>query len=139
MELNYLLFAGALSGVISALGHSVVSSAVALLQSPAQARTFAATTTLEVLEILLHLCAGAALGFLFWLSWGLAAVVDVSWWVRGVSFGSLCWLGLVLPVTASLSATHRISPRSAAATASRWATTCIIAGLSCAWSWEGVA
>jgi hypothetical protein len=138
MELSYLIFTGALSGVISALGHSVVWSAVTLLQSPARSRTFAATTTLEVLEILLHMGAGAALGFLFWLSWGLAAVVDVSWWVRGLSFGSLCWLALALPVTLSLAMTNRIGTWSAAATGSRWATTCVIAGLSCAWSWDRV-
>jgi hypothetical protein len=139
MELSYLIFTGALSGVISALGHSVAWSAVSLLQSPPQARTFASSTSIEVLEILLHLCAGAALGFLFWLSWGLAAVVDVSWWVRGVSFGSLCWLALALPVTVSLALTQRVSATSAASTASRWATTCIIAGLSCAWSWDRAA
>jgi uncharacterized membrane protein (Fun14 family) len=136
MELSYLIFTGALSGVISALGHSVAWSAVSLLQSPPQARTFASSTTIEVLEILLHLCAGALLGLLFWLSWGLAAVVDVAWWVRGVSFGSLCWLALALPVTVSLALTQRVSATSAASTASRWATTCIIAGLSCAWSWD---
>jgi hypothetical protein len=136
MELSYLIFTGALSGVISALGHSVAWSAVALLQSPPQARTFASTTTLEVLEILLHMCAGAALGFLFWLSWGLAAVVDVAWWVRGVSFGCLCWLALALPAMTSLAMIQRISIAAAASTASRWATTCVLTGLSCAWSWD---
>jgi hypothetical protein len=138
MELSYLIFTGALSGVISALGHSVAWSAVALLQSPPQARTFASTTTLEVLEILLHMCAGAALGFLFWLSWGLAAVVDVAWWVRGVSFGCLCWLALALPAMASLAMIQRVSIAATASTASRWATTCVLTGLSCAWSWDRV-
>jgi hypothetical protein len=138
MELSYLLFTGALSGIISALGHSVVWSAIGLLQSPAQARTFAPSATVEVLEILLHMCAGAALGFLFWLSWGLAAVVDVSWWVRGLSFGSLCWLALALPTSLSFVMVQRVPAAVAASTASRWATTCVITGLSCAWSWDQV-
>lgn len=138
MELSYVLFTGALSGLISALGHSVVWSALGLLQPSAQARTLAPNATVEVLEILLHMGAGAALGFMFWLSWGLAAVVDVSWWVRGVSFGSLCWLALALPATASLAMIQRIPLVTAVSTASKWATTCVITGLSCAWSWERV-
>jgi hypothetical protein len=38
-------------------------------------------------------CSTARIALLFWLSWGLA-VVDVPWWVRGLSFGSLCWYRL---------------------------------------------
>lgn len=139
MELSYLIFTGALSGLISVLGHSVICSGLALLQATPRAQTFAANTRGEVFEALLHLCAGAALGLLFWLSWGLAAVVDVPWWVRGVSFGSLCWLALALPAAASLAIASRASIGSTAATAARWATTCVIAGLSCAWSWDRVA
>lgn len=138
MELSYLLFTGALSGLISALGHSVLWSAMGLLSPSAQAHAFAPNATVEILEILLHMCAGTALGFLFWLSWGLAAVVDVSWWVRGLSFGILCWLALALPTTISVAMIQRMSPAAAASTASKWATTCVIAGLSCAWSWERV-
>ena len=61
-----------------------------------------------------------------------------GWWVRGASFGSLCWLALALPATLSLTLAGKVSVGTVASIASQWATTCIIAGLSCAWSWDKV-
>lgn len=135
MELSYLLFTGALSGLISALGHSVLWSAMGLLSPSAQAHAFAPNATVEILEILLHMCAGTALGFLFWLSWGLAAIVQVEWWVRGLAFGGLAALALV-PALLNTLLSGRMQGRMLAIFGSRWLTTCLIAGLGCAWSWE---
>lgn len=135
MELQFLLFAGALSGLVSVLGHTVIASAWGLLRSRATVPHYAATLRNELLEVLLHVLTGILLAFLFWLSWGLAALVHVPWWLRGMLFGGLCWLALVLPTAASLAVSGAAPIRSSAATAMRWATTCLIAGLSCAWSW----
>lgn len=135
MELTYLLLMGSLSGLVGVLAHSVVYSVFELIRSRG-------TTggTLQLTDAFLHLVCGAGLGLLYWLSWGLAGLVEVSWWVRGVTFASLCWLPISLPavLNAWLSAQPErgLSAKMVAAMASRWATTCLIAGLTCAWSWE---
>ncbi len=62
------------------------------------------------------------------------------WWIRGLSFAMLCWVPLSLPavVAAWISAAPErgLSTKTMALMASRWAMTCLIAGLACAWSWE---
>lgn len=134
MELAYLMLTGSLSGLLSVLGHSVVFSAVEALRThDAHA---APTISPSVFEALLHMLSGMGLGLIFWLSWGLPAVVDVPWWVRGISFGSLCWLAFALPGVISAGLERGGSVAVVALLASRWATTCVIAGLACAWSWN---
>jgi hypothetical protein len=125
VELTYLL--------LGVLAHSVVYSVFELIRSRGTAGG-----TLQLTDALLHLICGAGLGLLFWLSWGLAGLVEVPWWVRGVTFASLCWLPISLPamLNAWISAPRGLSTQTIAAMASRWATTCLIAGLTCAWSWE---
>lgn len=135
MELSYLMLTGSLSGLISILAHSAVWSGVQLLRGPAQGPA-AARAEVTVGEAVLHMMCGIALGALFWLSWGLAAVVDVAWWVRGLAFASLCWIALTAPVMIELAMARRLSKRDAALIAARWATTCVVAGLACAWSWH---
>jgi hypothetical protein len=131
MELSYLLLTGSLSGLLSILGHSVFWSAVELVRPPTH-HTYA---NLPVLEVVLHMLCGVGLGLLFWLSWGLAALVDVSWWQRGLSFGGLCIVVLVLPLTINTAASSQLPRGYIVTTASRWVTTCLVAGLACAWSW----
>lgn len=135
MDLTYLLLMGALSGLVGVLGHSVVFSIYELARSRGRS-----VGSLQLSDAFLHLLCGTGLGLLFWLSWGLAAIVDVSWWVRGLSFAALCWVPLSL--TAIIGAWLNAAPerglsfKVATVMASRWATTCLIAGLTCAWSWQ---
>ncbi len=131
MELAYLLLTGSLSGLVSVLGHSVLWSGFELLARP-QRETYA---DLPLLEVILHMLAGVGLGLLFWLSWGLAAIVDVAWWLRGLSFGGLCVIALVLPLTISTLLAQPQAWRALAARTARWITTCLIVGLACGWSW----
>jgi len=131
MELSYLLLTGSLSGLVSILGHSVFWSAAELIRPP----TRESYANMPVLEVILHMLCGIGLGFMFWLSWGLAAIVDVPWWQRGLSFGGLCIVVLVLPLTVSTAASRQLARGQLAAIASRWMTTCLITGLACAWSW----
>jgi hypothetical protein len=131
MELSYLLLTGSLSGLLSVLAHSIVGTAIGWVRRPS-----VATPPLQVSEALLHMMCGTGLGLLFWLSWGLAAVVQVPWWVRGVSFGALCWLALAVPSTVNFALLRSASAGATFLVASRWGTTCLLAGLACAWSWE---
>lgn len=131
MELTYLLLTGSLSGLVSVLGNSVFWSAIELLRPPAH-ETYA---DLPVIEVILHMLCGIGLGFLFWLSWGLAAIVDVPWWQRGLYFGGLCYVVLVMPVILSTVISRQLAGRPMAVIAARWTTTCVVTGLACAWSW----
>lgn len=132
MELPYLLFTGSLSGLISILAHSVVWS---LIESVRPKRAGAFDPQVQISEALLHMLGGIALGLLFWLSWGLAAIVDVAWWLRGLAFGGLAAL-LPLPPLLNARFAGRLDTPLLALFASRWLTTCFVTGLTCAWSWE---
>ncbi|HEY7639699.1 MAG TPA: hypothetical protein VH814_08235 [Steroidobacteraceae bacterium] len=130
MDLTYLMLTGSLSGLVSVLLHSVLASARTAV------RPGSAIPPLQVSDALLHMLYGCGFALLFWLSWGLAAVVDVSWWVRGLSFGSLCWLSFAVPTVVGVALSRDLPVATIATVASRWATTSVIAGLACAWSWE---
>lgn len=135
MELSYLLLVGGMSGLVAVLAHSVIYSIYELIRPRGTP-----SSTLTVTDAFLHLICGGGLGLLFWLSWGLAAIVDVPWWVRGVTFAMLCWVPLSLPAVVAAwvgAAPERgISTKAMSMMASRWAMTCLVAGLTCAWSWE---
>ena len=107
MELTYLLLMGALSGLVGVLAHSVVYSVFELIRSRGTAGG-----TLQMTDAFLHLVCGAGLGLLFWLSWGLAGLVEVPWWARGATFAALCWLPISLPavLNAWFSAQRALSP-----------------------------
>jgi len=132
MELSYLLFTGSLSGLVSILGHSVLWSVV---EMAGQRRSNVRELQVQISEAFLHMVFGVTLGFLFWLSWGLAAIVQVPWWIRGLAFGGLAALALV-PALLNTVLSGRMPGALIAIFGSRWLTTCLIAGLSCAWSWE---
>lgn len=131
MALSYLLLIGSLSGLVSILGHCVFWSAAELIWPP----THDSYADLPALEVVLHLLCGVGLSFMFWLSWGFAAIVDVPWWLRGLYFGGLCALVFVVPLTISLRVAHRLPTAPVSALAARWVTTCLITGLACAWGW----
>jgi hypothetical protein len=128
------MFTGGLSGLLSVFGHSVAWSMAERLglrstNSPLEVHP-------TVIEMLLHLIAGVALGAMFWLSWGLAAVVDVTWYVRGCAFAALIFVAACLPALASFIFAARESKVSSVAFIARWATTCLAVSLSCSWNWS---
>lgn len=135
MALTYLLMMGSISGLVAVLTHSVLYSVYELIRGRGTTMN-----SLSLTDAVLHLICGTGLGLLFWLSWGLAAMVDVSWWVRGLSFALLCWVPVSLPAVLaawiSTAPERGLSTKMMAMMASRWATTCLVAGLTCAWSWE---
>jgi len=136
-ELTWIMFMGSLSGLASILGQSVAASAIGLLRMPAKEPAMM-TGTPQVAQALLHMFCGALLSLLFWLSWGLAAIVDVSWWVRGLYFGSLCWLALALPCLASATVACSVPFRTALRLAGQWLGTCLISALISAWGMERI-
>ncbi|HEY6641601.1 hypothetical protein [Povalibacter sp.] len=135
MERSYLLLTGGLSGLVSLLAHSVLWSIAEMLH-PRMRVANASNRQLDVPDILLHLFAGVGLGGLFWISWGLAALVDVTWWLRGLIFGAVTSLMVATPAVISMNRAAHSPPSVALLIASRWVTTCVLAGLACAWSWQ---
>jgi hypothetical protein len=136
MELTQLLFTGSLSGLLSVLAHATFWGAVSCL---VRGNTVPRYAEPPLAEAFLHMAAGIALAFLFWLSWGLAGLTENRWWVRGLIFGGLAWFALALPTVAGLVAGRIIDARAGAFAGSRWATTALGVGLACAWSWHRAA
>lgn len=136
MELSYLLLTGSLSGLVGILAQAVLWSLAEAVFPRLRAAADTSSRQLDVPDILLHMAAGVGLGLLFWLSWGLTAIVDVTWWQRGLAFGALTWAALILPSLISIARAMQIAAMPVTVLAMRWATTCVIAGLACAWSWE---
>jgi hypothetical protein len=133
MELSYLLLIGSLSGLVSVLLHAVLAS---LLETVRRVPAGQEHPQLQLTDALLHMLCGTGLGLLFWLSWGLAAIVAVPWWLRGTAFAGLSAVALALPAILDIAWTRGLTRRMTLAIVSRWATTFLVAGLACAWSWE---
>ncbi|HSQ68888.1 MAG TPA: hypothetical protein VLM41_02290 [Steroidobacteraceae bacterium] len=88
---------------------------------------------------LLRAVSGAALGFLFWLGWGLIAVLRAPWPLVGVLFGLLCWAGAALPALATLGLRVQLPRRSIRVHAIDWLVSCVVVGLLCAYAWYRLA
>jgi hypothetical protein len=131
MELHYLLFVAAAASVSAGLVNSLFAPLRGKSPSEWRAQTFAA----QLATIGIHLCAGLGLGLLFWLSWGLTAVVGVPWWLRGLIFALVIWCVCFLPLLAKQLMTLRMHWSVAIAIAMEWLVTLSIVGLACAWSW----
>ena len=80
--------------------------------------------------------AGAALGFLYWLGWGLISLVNAPWYVAGLVFGALLWAGVALPLVGVLALRLRCFGWTALVLAVEWLVTCAATGLSCALAWH---
>lgn len=130
-----LLLSGGLGGLASALSYSVLWSAIDLWQ-PRLAEIWSGGRSLGLAGVLLHFLAGTVLGLLFWLSWGLAALVDVQWWERGLVFGGLAWTSLSVPSILTTSFVRDLTWQSSMSLLLQWASTCLLASFACAWSWE---
>ncbi len=131
MQLAYLMLTGSLSGLASVLAYSVFWTGLELAGRREPSRA-----DVSVADAFLHMSGGLVLGAMFWLSWGLPAIVGVPWWVRGACFALLCWCALSAPLVLELILARRLPRRDAGAAATRWAITCLIAGLACAWNFE---
>ena len=137
LELWMTVFAGLAGGLSGVLWSGLVTSAWPVRgdvhAAEAQQRdTFARLVTASALRA----AAGAVLGFVFWLGWGLIALVGLPWYVVGLVYGGLCWLALVAPVLATLALRWPGAGRVAAAHAAEWLFTSLAIGLLCALAWH---
>jgi hypothetical protein len=94
------------------------------------------STAAFVKGAMLYAASGAALGLLFWLGWGLAAFVNLSWPVVGLVYAGLIYCAGALPVLGMLHQRLREPPRIVAVIALEWLVACAAIGLLCAMAWH---
>lgn len=135
MELAYHLFAGATAAVLAGLFNTVAAPLVARLQRRSQGEWRAPTLLSQFTALFIYLLIGTGLGLLFWLSWGLTAIVGVPWWVRGSGFALILWVVCCLPLLTLQLLALRTHWSTAAIFAIEWLVILVAVGLACAWNW----
>jgi hypothetical protein len=137
IELWMTVFAGLAGGLAGVLWSGMITTPwlardglgpVGESQAETAARIFAGAA--------LRAAAGAALGFLFWLGWGLIAVVGRPWHEIGLFYGALAWAALVMPTLGTFLLHGHGPARPVAAHAVEWLFTCGSIGLLCALAWH---
>lgn len=137
LELWMTVFAGLSGGLAGVLWSGLVTTPWLTRGSdPASGDPQAETAARVLAGAALRGTAGAALGFLFWLGWGLIALVDKPWYAVGLLYGGLSWAALVAPVLGTLPLHGRQPTRPLAAHAVEWLFTCLVVGLLCALAWR---
>lgn len=131
MEFSLSLAAGTAGGLAASLLLRLLWQYIVIAPAPAASRPGWS----EAQYVLLHASWGAGLGLLFWLSWGLTALIGVAWWVRGLAFGGLCGIVLALPVLFMARLLSRWSWLLIVGLVFDAFSTSLMAGLLCAWSW----
>ena len=137
IELVMSLFAG-ISGGLAGFVWSWLVSAPWIARSGRGSGRLADNAPLarQVAAAALFAFAGAALGFLYWLGWGLISVVNAPWYATGLLFGGLAWAGIALPLIGALALRLRGFGGTALVLAVEWLVTCAAIGLSCAQAWQ---
>jgi hypothetical protein len=82
-----------------------------------------------------HALAGASQGFLFWLSWGLAALTMRSWWLHGLIVGIAYTVLLIVPVLICSASVVRISKQLWWVLLGETVLISVAVGLACSWNW----
>jgi len=137
IELWMTVFAGLAGGLAGVLWGGMVTTPWLARGGHAPAAGSQAETAARVLAgAALRAAAGAVLGFLFWLGWGLIAVVGWPWYAVGLLYGTLAWLALVAPTLGTWLLRGHGPAAAVAAHAVEWLVTCLAIGLLCALAWH---
>jgi hypothetical protein len=139
MPISELVNAGAVAGLLAAVFNGLLSLVIAPLRrfQPAElaVREQGAGST-SLLTWLLYLVTGAALGSLFWISWGLVAIFGIPWWQRGLVFAFAIWAATCLPLALNLLVQRRWHWSVAVTSIVEWLVMLVFVGLACAWRWS---
>ena len=90
----------------------------------------------RLLHAVIHGTGGALAGVLFWLGWGLVAVVSAPWPAIGAAFGGLLWAGGALPLFGTLALQDRDRRAALLVATVEALVACLAAGLLCAYVWH---
>jgi hypothetical protein len=137
IELIMCVFAGVSGSLVGVLWSGFVTMPwLARLQPAATAALRRENSTTLFSQALLMACGGAALGFLFWLGWALAALVNAPWYAVGALFGLLAWSGIAVPLLGTTALHLQRFTGAARVLAVEWLVTCLAVGLFCALAWQ---
>lgn len=136
MEFSLSLAAGTAGGLAASLLLRVIWQWIAT--APAT-NTLSRAAWSELEYVALHAFWGAGLGLLFWLSWGLTALIGVSWWLRGLAFGLLCSGIIVAPLLLMARLLLNWPWLVALGLLLDALSTSALVGLICAWNWTHAA
>jgi len=137
IELWATVFAGLAGGLAGVLWSGFVTTPwLAGGTTTPGARSPAETAAGVLAGAGLRAAGGAALGFLFWLGWGLIALVGQPWYLVGLLYGGLCWAATIAPALGSWLLRGHGPARGLVAHAVEWLFTCLAIGLLCALSWH---
>lgn len=127
------IIGGVLGGLTSVLIQGLVMPARARLRARAPATWHKFAVWRVGINAGIHATAAAMLGVFFWLSWGLAGLYGLSWWLQGMLFGLIAWIALALPALGSVWLYARLEMRALPGFICDWLLTCLAAGIACAW------
>jgi len=137
IELWMTIFAGLAGGLAGVLwGGLVTTPWLARRGADGPAASQGETAARLLAGALLRAVAGGLLGFLFWLGWGLIALVGQPWYAIGALYGGLCWAATAAPVLGTLLLRGRGPAALLVAHATEWLFTCAAIGLLCALAWH---
>jgi hypothetical protein len=137
IELWMTVFAGVAGGLAGVLWSGMITARWLARAERSRAMPTRTETAARLFAgVALRALAGAALGFLFWLGWGLIAVVGAPWYATGLLYGLLGWAALAVPVLGTWLLASHGPPAPVAAHAVEWLFTCLAIGLLCALAWH---
>lgn len=130
------VLAGFAGGLFGTLWSGLVSSTVVARWPSLRPEGWHPETAVRLLlgAALYGLC-GAAAGLLFWLGWGLIAVVDSPWPVVGATYGALLWTAGAASSLGALALRLRRGRGALALLALDGLVACLATGLLCAYVW----
>jgi hypothetical protein len=129
--------AGTSGGLAGLVWHRLVTAAwIARVTGGASGEPASEPVSHQVAAAILFAAGGTALGFLYWLGWGLISLVGAPWYAAGLLFGALAWAGVALPLLGTLSLAVRGFGATALVVAVEWLVTCAATGLTCALAWQ---
>ena len=135
MELPVILFLSGVAGVFAGMLNNAAAPFFAHADTRVAWRK--QSWLVQLASIGTHLLWSLALGWLFWLSWGLTAIVSVAWWWRGLCFAAIAWVAACAPLLLDQALHARLSWRLLAQSAWNSFVVCFATSLACAWSWGG--
>jgi hypothetical protein len=135
MELIFQLAAGAMGALTSVLLLALVTPVLARLCALSPATSGEPGAGSQIAQVAVRILAGVGFGLVFWLSWGLTAIVSVPWWQRGLVFALLAWAVFALPLLTAGALAQRMQWRAMFVTAVEWLVTAACVSMTCAWVW----
>lgn len=127
-------FAGGLTGMLWA---GVVSTSLFSRWPALRPEAWQPETATRLLaSAALHGLCGIAAGLLFWLGWGLVALVSTPWPMLGLFYGALVWAAGGLPALGVLALRAPRGRAAVAVMALEGLVASLAAGVLCAYVWH---